>query len=250
MNRFSRFLLFLLVIVLWEILALVSPSPLFPSPIDVVYAFNELLVKDCLVWNMLLSITRMLVGYVLGVVIGLGIGLVGLLSRSLGDVLYPLAAFITVTPAFAFFPLLMIWVRLNDALVIYALVICVSFPIIYSLRSSVKMINRDYIDAATMLGASKLNVLLHIVFPLSITHILSMLKIEAGHAWRLTIMGEFLALTNGLGKLLYDAYTMIRVDKIIALIIIVGLLAYIIQTSIEFIETKITRKWYGNSLTI
>lgn len=243
MNSFSRFLLFLLVIVLWEILALVSPSPLFPSPVDVVYAFNELLVKDCLVWNMFLSITRMLVGYALGVVIGIGIGLAGLLFRSLGDVLYPLAAFITVTPAFAFFPLLMIWVGLNDALVIYVLVICVSFPIIYSLRSSVKMINRDYVDAATMFGANRFTVLLHIVFPLSVTHISSMLKIEAGHAWRLTIMGEFLALTNGLGKLLYDAYTMIRVDKIIALIIIVGLLAYIIQALIEFVETKITEKW-------
>ncbi len=227
-----------ILVTLWYIIAIPTPRYLFPYPHQVVAALIDLLFRENLLINIFYSFVRVSLGFALGVFIGIGIGILALLSRLFREIIYPIVSFIIVTPSFAFIPLLMIWVGLNDFLVIIAIVICTSFPIMYALMSSYKYIGKELIEAALIDGANNAYIITHIVLPLSITHLATILRYESGHSWRLGFVSEYIALSNGLGALMLYAYSTLRVDEVIALIIIIGLLTLIFQKIIDLIEEK------------
>lgn len=236
----------IILLTLWYAIVLFKPSPLFPQPHQVAYALIRLVTRYSLLQQLALSLYRVLVGFVLGMILGLGIGIIVLLSRTLKDIVYPLIAFIAVAPSFAFVPLLMLWIGLNDMLPITVVIICTGFPLAYTVISGSKNIDPNIIDVALTLGARRRDLVFKIILPLTLTHIASMLKLEAGHSWRLVFVTEYLAVSSGLGYLMMQAYTTIRVDEIIALIIVLGVLALLLQYTIEKIESKITMKWGYN----
>ncbi len=239
----SYLLSIIILLIIWYALSLFVPHYLFPTPLDVLKAFVKLWQRESLLVNIVVTLYRVAVGFLIGLFLGFTLGVISMLYRVFRDLIYPLVAFITVTPSFAFIPLLMLWVGLNDVLAIVAVAVCVGFPIVYSFMSGKKNVDPEIVDVALTLGASKKDVVFKIIIPLSITHLASLLKLEVGHSWKLVFVTEYLALSSGLGYLMVRAYSTISVDEIIALIILLGLLALLFQYIIELIETKILRKW-------
>jgi len=238
------FLVLAILIMLWYLMSLVISLPyLFPSPIDVMNAFIRLVKQRMLLSNIVYSLLRVLLGFSMGVVLGLFLGFLVVTFKFVKRTIYPLIIFVAVTPSIVFIPLLMLWIGLTDLLPITAVVICTSFPLAYAIVSASKNIDPEIIDVALTLGATRKDIILKIVMPLSITHVASMLKFELGHSWRIVFITEYLALTTGLGSLMFLAYSTIHVDEIIALIIIIGLLALTLQWIIEHIESLIVKKW-------
>ncbi|WFO74695.1 ABC transporter permease [Desulfurococcaceae archaeon MEX13E-LK6-19] len=232
------------IIFLWHIASTIVNQPyLFPPPENVAVAFARLFFERNLCFHMFLTLCRVLAGFILGVALGFLIGFLVSLNYFLRSSLYPYIVFVAVTPSIAFIPLLMLWIGLNDLLPIVAIMICVAFPLTYSIISSMKNLDPEIIGVARTLGARRRDLVLRIILPLSLTHVASALKIEAGHGWRIGFITEYLALSTGLGALMYFSYATLRVDEIIALIIIIGVLALGFQLVIEKIESMITRKW-------
>jgi len=168
----------ILIILIWYAICYVNPSPLLPQSHNVLYALIDLVLNYDFLNQLALSLYRVLVGFSLSIILGLGIGLAVLLSRFLRDIVYPIIAFIAVTPSFASIPLLMLWVDLNDFLSITAVIICTSFPLAYTLISSSKSINPDIIDIALTLGTDRRVLVFKIILQLALTHIASMLKLR------------------------------------------------------------------------
>ncbi len=229
---------------IWYLLSLSAPKYLFPDPYMVLLGFIDLVLHKNLIWNLLITLTRVTTGFILGVLIGFGLGSLFLYSRVVRDIVYPLIAFTVVIPSFAFIPLLMIWIGLNDWLVIIGIIICTAFPLIYALISSYKYIDKRLLELTILHGIRGRKLYFKIILPLSITHIATILRYEAGHSWRLGFVTEYLALSNGLGALMMYAYSTLRVDQVIALIITIGLLTLTFQKTIDKIENKILKKWH------
>ncbi|OYT40169.1 MAG: hypothetical protein B6U89_02910, partial [Desulfurococcales archaeon ex4484_58] len=140
-------------VVVWYLLVLIYPSPLFPLPHEVLYYFLVLIIRENLLYHILVTFYRVFIGFLLGVLLGFIIGFISLISRIFKNLIYPLVAFIVATPSFTFIPLLMLWIGLNDLLPIIAVVICTGFPLIYAVISSVKIIDQEIINVALSLGA-------------------------------------------------------------------------------------------------
>lgn len=246
-NRFSRIkgvcASILLLVATWYVLYYVHSSPLFPPPHAVIYALIHLVVNHNLLTQLALTTYRVLLGLTLGTVLGLGVGVAVLLSKVVKNAVYPIIAFIAVTPAFAFIPLLMLWVGLNELLPISVVVICTGPPLAYALVSGSKAIDPNIVDAALTLGASRKILVFKVVLPMALTHVLSMLKFELSHGWRLVFVTEYLAISSGLGYLMVKAYSLIKVDEILALIIVLGTLALSTQYLVEKLESRVLSKW-------
>ena len=242
-NNFYTLLTPIPLLFIWYALSSIAPHYLIPYPHEVGIALINLFLNGNLFENILVSLYRVLIGFLIGVSLGILLGTIVLISRVLKKLFYPIISFIIVIPAFAFIPLLMIWIGLNDLLPISAVIICTSFPLIHSLISASKNISHEMIDTAIILGADTGELVRKIILPLSISHIASILRIEAGHSWRIVFVTEFLALPNGLGALMMHAYSLLRIDEMLALIILIGLLALGFQYIIEWIESILLRKW-------
>ncbi len=242
MNRYSLFSI-ALILCTWYIASYFTPHYLLPYPHEVLSALTNLLLNKNLLVDIGWTILRVSIGFTIGVLIGVSLGILALMHRLFREIMYPVIAFIVVTPSFTFIPLLMVWIGLNDLLAIVAVIICSSFPITLSLISASKNIDPEIIDVAQTLGADKKTLLLRIILPQAFTHIASIVKLEASHSWRIVFVTEFLALSTGIGAQMMYSYSTIRVDEIIALIITAGLMALLLQYIIEYIETTIMRKW-------
>lgn len=223
----------------WYVIAAYTPHGMIPYPHQVAKAFIGLVLSGELIPALAHSLARVALGYITAAGLGVLIGAAGLYSRLFQELTYPIISFVVVTPSFAFVPLLMLIVGLNEWLVFWVVVICVSFPIAYALYGSMKSIDPSLIDAAKVCGASKSDIILHIVLPLAVTHVFALLKVEAGHAWRMVFVTEYLALTSGLGGLMIRAYALMRIDEVLALVIVLGALALTTQKILEVLENRL-----------
>ncbi len=225
----------------WYALATYSPHHLIPYPHQVAEALIGLALSGELLPALGHSLVRVALGYASAAGLGLLIGAAGLYSRLFRELTYPVISFVVVTPSFAFVPLLMLVVGLNEWLIFWVVVICVSFPIAYALYGSIKSIDPSLIDAAKVCGASKSDIIFYVVLPLAITHVFALLKVEAGHAWRMVFVTEYLALTSGLGGLMIRAYALMRIDEVLALVIVLGALALATQKGLDALEDRMLR---------
>jgi len=245
-NNFYTLIASIPVIIIWYVLSSIAPHYLLPYPHEVGFALINLFLNKDLLENLIISLFRVFIGFLTGIALGILLGIAILISGILKKLFYPIISFIIVIPTFVFIPLLMVWIGLNDFLPISAVIICTSFPLIHSLTSASKSISQEMIDDAIISGADNMELIRKIILPLSLSHIAPILRIEAGHSWRIVFVTEFLALPNGLGALMMRSYSLLKIDEMLALVILIGFLALVYQLIIEKIESIFLRKWSRN----
>ena len=99
------------------------------------------------------------------------------------------------------------------------------------------------IRAAHILGASDIKILFTIIFPVAAPHIFAGLKLSSGMAWRVVIAAEMVAIPTGIGALLMKAESLIRVDMIMACLVILSIMCLLFEKSFSFMEKYAADKW-------
>ncbi len=105
------------------------------------------------------SLMRVLIGLfsgsLAGIAVGIFIGWKDVANRTLG----PVISLLFPIPALGWLPLFMLWVGINEMLPILIIFVCSFFPVVYNTATGIKNVDRSFIQAAEMLGASNLRVL-------------------------------------------------------------------------------------------
>ncbi len=240
-------LLFLLPIflflALWEISGHIAQTPLFPPFSKVVMEFWNLLSKGILLKSLGASLSRVMVGYLLGILAGLFVGILMGLNRVVERSLSPLISMLFPIPTLGWLPLLMLWIGINEALPVTLIFICAFFPVAYNTLTGIKGVNGEYIKAARTLGASTWYTLWHVIIPMASPSIFTGLRLEAGMVWRTVIAAEMFAISTGIGSLLINAETLIRVDIILVCLILLSLMCSSFERIFIWLEHRTTGAW-------
>ncbi len=244
-----RFLLVLTTVlalcVLWELIssAGIVPKYLFPPPSRVSVTLIELIMSGTLVKEYIRTLVRVLIGFTLGALTGLLVGITLSLRDVVKDVLYPLLAFLAVTPTVALIPLLIVWVGINEFLPITAVFICSSIPVIYNTVSGMRSVDPEMVGVARTLGAGTPKVVFTIMLPQALPSVFSALKIEAIMAWKTCFVAEMLAMSSGLGYLMVVAQSALRVDVLLAALLVLSTSTYFFHFLFERLELRVLKKW-------
>ena len=99
-------------------------------------------------------------------------------------------------------------------------------------------VDEDKIKLLKTFGASKFQILIHLIVPASIPTLISALKINVGLSWVGVIMGEFLVAKDGLGFLIIFGGQISQLDMVMMSIIILSILAYLMYEVVAIIEKK------------
>jgi NitT/TauT family transport system permease protein len=78
-----------------------------------------------------------------------------------------------------------------------------------------------------MMGASRLAILLHVVFPSALPSVFTGLRLGMGVAWTAVIVAEMVSVKSGLGYVLWDAYYVNRMDICVATMVSIGALGFL-----------------------
>lgn len=243
--KLNSILLILFIACIWEAITQLNivNSPLFPPLSTVISTLFHLLISREFIIAYFTTFKRVIIGFSLGVFIGIILGILLSYFKTLREAFYPILAFIAVIPVLALLPLLMVWIGINELLPIFMVFLCSSIPVIFNTLSGLKSIDPELVKIAKVLGASDLEVTYTILLPLSLPSILSALKIEAAMSWKTCFITEMLALSSGLGYYMLVAETTLRVDILLASILILALSCYIFYLIFESIENRVLKIW-------
>ena len=202
-----------------------------------------MLANGILLENVGASLIRVIAGFFLGAAAGLMVGILMGWSRVVNRSLSPLVGMLFPIPTLGWLPLLMLWLGLNEALPITLISICSFFPILYNTVTGIKGVDEQYIRTARTLGAGPIMILSRIVIPMALSNIFTGLRLEAGMAWRTVIAAEMFAIPTGIGALLINAESLIRVDIIIVCLAILAFMSLAFERVFLWLEIKATGSW-------
>jgi len=231
---------------MWELAARLAPvedQALFPPFSAVVRELYDLARSGVLARNFLPSLARVLVGLLAGALFGILIGAAMGWRRRVGGALRPILSLLYPIPALGWLPLLMLWIGVDELLPIAIVFICSFFPICYTTAGGVEGVDPRYIRAARSLGSSELRTLATVILPLALPAIFTGLRLEAGMAWRVIIAAELVAIPTGIGALLMRAESLVRVDTIIACLVVLSIMCFAFERTFLLLERRLTAGW-------
>src|SRR5271167_2192465 len=158
-----------------------------------------------------------------GIPLGLLIGRVPLM-RALLD---PTLSLLRPIPVTAWLPLSMIFFGLGPRSAIFLVFLGAFYPILLNTIFGVKSVDLRLFEAAEMLGCTGSQLFRAVVLPASLPSIFNGLRLGAGFAWILIVVGEMTGVPEGLGAVIMDGRTLSRTDLVITGMIIIGITGFV-----------------------
>ncbi|MEO0947612.1 MAG: ABC transporter permease [Cyanobacteria bacterium J06641_5] len=239
-----RCLSVLLPLSLWWLVArpeIVDPKFL-PSPMAVLAAFQRLAVEGPFFEDAIASISRVGFGFLLAAILSAPLGIAMGAFATVRSLFEPIVGIVRYMPAPAFIPLLIIYLGLDEAPKIALIFIGVIFFNTLMIMDAVKFVPKHLLETTYTLGGSRLQTLFQVITPYVFPNILDTFRINMAAAWNLVVVAELIAANEGLGKRIAIAQKFFRTDEIFAYLIVLGVIGFAIDLSLQWL-LKATCRW-------
>lgn len=251
-SKAERLTVPVLLLVGWEIFSrsgylppalLPPPSAVLHALADWIFGWDETTQNYSGTWlhDAFSSTWRVLVGFTIAALAGIGIGTAIGWSRFVEKTIEPTLQMLRPIPPVSWIPLAIIWFGIADKPAIFLVFLGAFFPILMNTIHGVKTIDRNLIRAGAMMGATERQLLWNIVVPAALPSIFAGLRIAVGSAWMLTVTAEMVAVKSGVGYVLWDSYYFLRYDIVIAAMVSIGLLGYLSDFAIKSLMNYVLR---------
>jgi sulfonate transport system permease protein len=216
----------LLILALWQWAVnqeIYSRSQL-PAPLDVIAAGRELQDIGLLVPNITASVQRVALGFGIGAVAAIILGLAVGFSRPVESLLEPTLQAFRAVPSLAWVPLFVLWMGIGESPKLTLIAVGAFFPVYTNLVSGVRQIDRKLVEVGRAYGLRGWSLTREILLPASLPSLSTGLRLGLAQAWLFLVAAELIAASRGLGFLLVDAQNTGRADIILLSIMLLALL--------------------------
>jgi NitT/TauT family transport system permease protein len=178
-----------------------------------------------------------------GYLIGVAVGLVGAfflaLSRRAYEVLEPYLIWFYSIPKIALAPLFIMWFGLGYMPKVLLAALMVFFIVFMNTVAGVHSIDRGMLDVSRVFGASKLALVVKVMFPAAAPAIMAGIRITFSRAMVGAILAEFIASTQGLGFMIVRGARQFDIATVFAGIVVVAVLVMTVNSGIRWLEGRL-----------
>ena len=189
------------------------------------------------------SLRRILVGIFLASILGFPIGILVGFFPKLRGLSYSPIQFIRMISPLSWMPIALLLFASFESAVYFLIVMATICPIILNTTIGVFNINPQWIKMALNQGADNFQIIRTIVIPASVPNMLTSLRLALGVAWIVLVPAEFLGVSSGLGYLINDARDTMEYDKLMAIIIAIGILGFILDRFFQKLQQSQVWSW-------
>jgi NitT/TauT family transport system permease protein len=240
----------ILLLVIWTGITssgLIRPG-YFPSPLELGREFDLLLregYKDTSLFGHIgISLFRTAIGFTLGVLLGVPLGLLTGYSRISSAMVSPIMAFIRPIPPIAFIPMAVLYFGLGE-LGKVVLIFWTSFVYVHvNAHAGAAHVPIAYLRAARSLGLSRSDVFFRIILPAAIPQIFTGLKVAMALSWAVVVAAELTGAQSGLGYMISDAALIFRIPVVFIGIALIGVIGLALYGILNFLEARFVH-WRG-----
>ena len=227
------------------------PNEGFPSVVQTIAAFWDLLTnpfaKKTLLGHIGDSLLRWSLGVTLAVMVGIGFGACLAWFPRFRLLAQPIFEFVRYLPPLAWAPLALIMVGPSLKAEVFIVFVGAVPPVIINTWTGLTSVDSILFDAGRTLGASSRRMLLTIALPAATLNIFTGIRVAIANGWAALIGAELIGAQSGLGFIIINSQTAARPAHILAGMLVIGA----IGMSIDFLFRNLTRRvthWQGTSL--
>lgn len=228
-------------LVLWQglVSAEVLDSSRYSTPADVLGAFVSAVESGRLWPNVLISVQRVFLGFAIGAVLAIAIGVLVALSRTADKMLSPLLSAVRAVPSLAWVPLLILWYGIGEQPKIILIAIGAFFPVLATLVAGIRQVDVGLLEVAQAYGLSWRQRVTTVLLPSAAPSLLAGARLGLNQAWLFLVAAELIAAAQGLGWQLQNAQRNGQVELLLVTIILFALLGKTTDSVLAAVETEV-----------
>jgi taurine transport system permease protein len=223
--------------------------PLFlPTPQSVLHKLVTVATNGfadaTLLQHLAASLGRVFAALALALVVAIPVGIAIGTSRVARGVLDPLIEFYRPIPPLAYLPLIVIWFGIGETSKVLVIFLAIFAPIAISTAAGVRAVPPDRLRAARSLGATRAQLLRHVILPNALPEILTGVRIGLGVGWSTLVAAELVAATSGLGFMIQSAAQFLVTDVVVLGILVIAVVAFLLEYLLRLLQRRLT-PWHG-----
>lgn len=214
-------------------------STLFlPSPSQIIAAFMDMLSNGEIAASLTASLYRILLGFVIGSLFGLSIGMLTGISALANKIGTPILNALYPIPKIALLPLFILWLGIGELSKITIIALGVFFPVAMNTYSGAKNVDTLLIKVAVSFNASPWKIIKTVIFPGSLPMIFTGLRLAAGTSLLLLVAAEMIAAQVGIGALILHYGDLMITDRLMAGVLLLSLLGLLFNILLHWLERR------------
>ncbi|MGY2442251.1 taurine ABC transporter permease TauC [Pseudomonas sp. SDO52101_S400] len=247
----SLLTLFGLLVIWWAVTATGLIEPLFLPPPSAVLQKGWLLATtgymDSTLWQHLgASLSRIGLGLGFAILTAVPVGIAIGANRIARGVLDPLIEFYRPIPPLAYLPLIVIWCGIGELSKVLLIYLAIFAPIAIATATGVRTVDPAKLRAAQSLGATRAQLIRHVILPSALPDILTGVRIGLGVGWSTLVAAELIAATSGLGFMVQSAAQFLVTDVVVLGILVIALIAFAMEMGLRALQRKLV-PWHGQA---
>lgn len=223
-------------------------SGYLPTPQGMASEFITLLkdgYKDKSLWaHIEASLFRTLIGFVIGSVIGIPMGLLSGYNKVVGAMFSPIMAFIRPIPPIAFIPMAVLYFGLGETGKIVLILFTAFNYAFVNAHAGAATVPMSYYRAAESIGLNKSQIFFRVVLLAAVPQIFTGLKVAMALSWAVVVAAELVGAQAGLGFMISDAAQLFRIPVVFIGIALIGLIGLVLNFLLSYSENKLVH-WKG-----
>lgn len=227
-------------LVLWQgsVSVLSIPSYIIPAPTAVLNRIYEDLSTGLIIPHFWVTFIEVITGFLIAVVVGVGLGTAIGLSPAVDRTIYPLLLAFQTIPKVAIAPLLIIWFGygLQSKAVMAALI--AFFPILVNVIAGLKTTDQKRLLLMRSLRASPVQTYMKVRLPSMLPYLFAGLEVSIVFALIGAIVGEFVGSSIGLGSLIIQRQAVIDVAGVFSVLTYLSVMGLVLSFAIKLVASK------------
>lgn len=187
------------------------------------------------------SLLRVMVGFSIGSLLGVALGLLMGWYKIAEAIFNPFFRIIRPIPPIAWIPISIIWFGLGESAKIFLIFLASFSNTTLNSMAGAKNVNREVVNAAKMLGANERQVFLTIVLPSSIPAIFAGLQVALSGSWATVLAAEMVRSSEGLGWMIVAGMNNNDMVQILSGILLIGVVGFILAIIMRKAEEVLCR---------
>jgi NitT/TauT family transport system permease protein len=208
----------------------IFPKALLPVLSKVAGTLYDMLADGSMLRHAFFTLSRMLTGFALAVVVGLPLGILMGRVRAVEGFFLPLVSALMPIPSLAWVPVFILWFGLGDTVAVLVVCYAAMFPMVLNAWSGVRSVNQLWLRAAGAMGADETALFWKVMLPGAAPFIITGLRQAFQRSWIAVVGAEMITSSDwGLGWVIYDAKEFLNADVMLASLAVIGAIGFVFE---------------------
>lgn len=226
---------------LWIIISSMPDiGSVFVSPPKVWHAFVNNINSGILIIHIRDSLIRVIGGFLLGTIFSIPVAFLLGWYEGFRVIVEPWIQFLRTIPPIALIPLVIATVGIGTSAKIVIIFFAVFLTMVVTIYEGVKNVDATLVKAARVFDANDRQIFFYVVVPAAFPYILTGVRLGLASALTTLVAAELTGSTSGLGTMIQQAGMYFQMDVVMMGIIIIGIIGFIFDKFILFLEKKLT----------